>query len=287
MSQKSIKSFFKPVVPQNTKRCASGDASESVQKKIKVARADNEHLPLSDLSTKLMKQIAITPLLTTNFGSSWFKALEAEFDKAYFKKLSSFLVNERSKATVFPPADQVFSWTVLCRIQDIKVVILGQDPYHQAGQAHGLCFSVPRGVRPPPSLVNIFKELSSDIPGFIKPAHGDLTGWAEQGVLLLNACLTVRSGNANSHADQGWENFTDAVIKWLNANSKGIVFLLWGSYAQKKGSFIDKKKHTILTSVHPSPLSAHRGFLGCKHFSQTNDTLKKNGKPMIDWNHLP
>ncbi|XP_042579370.1 uracil-DNA glycosylase-like [Cyprinus carpio] len=168
----------------------------------------------------------------------------------------------------------------------VKVVILGQDPYHGPNQAHGLCFSVQRPVSPPPSLVNIFKELASDIEGFEHPGHGDLTGWAKQGVLLLNAVLTVRAHQANSHKDKGWETFTDAVIHWLSTNMQGLVFILWGSYAQKKGAAIDKKRHHVLQTVHPSPLSAHRGFFGCKHFSKTNELLKKSGKKPIDWRAL-
>lgn len=225
--------------------------------------------------------------LVVNMGSSWKQALGAEFSKPYFKELSKFVCEERRKGKVYPPADQVFTWTQTCKITDVKVVILGQDPYHGDGQAHGLCFSVPRGIQPPPSLGNMYKELSADIEGFTHPGHGTLTGWAKQGVLLLNACLTVRAHQANSHAGKGWEQFTDATIKWLNANTSGTVFLLWGAYAQKKGACIDKKKHHVLKSVHPSPLSAHRGFLGCKHFSQCNTLLKKSGKSPIDWTKLP
>ncbi|KAF0291596.1 Uracil-DNA glycosylase [Amphibalanus amphitrite] len=163
----------------------------------------------------------------------------------------------------------------------------GEDPYHGPGQAHGLCFSVQRGVAPPPSLVNMYKELESDVEGFRHPGHGCLLGWARQGVLLLNACLTVRSGQPNSHKDQGWEQFTDAVIKHISSNQKHVVFMLWGSYAQKKGSVVDKSRHHVLTSTHPSPLSAHRGFLGCKHFSKCNQLLIQNNRTPIDWNDLP
>lgn len=214
---------------------------------------------------------------------SWFRALEKEFSKEYFGRLSAFLETERKRGTVFPPEELVYSWTQLCQIRDVKVVIIGQDPYHNDGQAHGLCFSVPKGVTPPPSLVNIYKELATDIPGFVAPKHGDLTGWASQGVLLLNACLTVRAHNANSHAGKGWELFTNAVIKWFNEHAHGIVFMLWGTYAQKKGEFIDGKRHKVLKAVHPSPLSAMRGFFGCKHFSQANAALTKLNKPTIDW----
>jgi uracil-DNA glycosylase len=279
MAQKSITSFFKPV--QAAKRASSPVSSPA--KKAKLGQpAENV-----EISEALEKQVLKTPILTSSFGPSWFKAFQKEFEKEYFRKLSAFLVGERQKVTVFPPLEQVFTWTELCHIRDVKVVILGQDPYHGPRQAHGLAFSVPKGVNPPPSLVNIFKELAVDIPGFRSPGHGDLTGWAKQGVLLLNACLTVEAHRANSHANRGWEEFTTATIKWLNENCHGIVFMLWGSYAQKKGSFIDKKRHTILNSVHPSPLSAHRGFLGCKHFSKANDALKKLGKPVIDWQNLP
>ncbi|XP_072177327.1 uracil-DNA glycosylase-like [Diadema setosum] len=220
------------------------------------------------------------------FSHSWAKALSAEFSKPYFIKLQEFVASERRGHTIYPPANQVFTWTQMCPIKDVKVVILGQDPYHGPGQAHGLCFSVRTGIRPPPSLENMFKCLEKDIPGFKHPGHGNLTGWAKQGVLLLNAVLTVRASNANSHKDRGWETFTTAVISWLNANLSGVVFLLWGSYAQKKCSFINSKKHHVLKAVHPSPLSAHRGFFDCQHFSKTNELLKKSGKKPIDWTRL-
>nr|XP_006815476.1 PREDICTED: uracil-DNA glycosylase-like [Saccoglossus kowalevskii] len=204
----------------------------------------------------------------------------------WFVQLQSFVESERQKYTVYPPVEQVYTWTQCCDIRDVKVVILGQDPYHGPRQAHGLCFSVQEGIRPPPSLVNMYKELSSDIDGFQSPEHGYLKGWAKQGVLLLNAVLTVRAGVANSHKNKGWETFTDAVISWLNKNLDGVVFLLWGSYAHKKGAIIDKKHH-ILKSVHPSPLSAHRGYLGCKHFSKANEILVKQDKSPINWKDLP
>lgn len=220
-------------------------------------------------------------------GESWRTALHSEFTKEYFIKLNTFVEAERKKYTVYPPAEDVFSWTRACTVNDVKVVILGQDPYHGPKQAHGLSFSVQPGVPPPPSLINMYRELETDIPDFTRPSHGCLYGWANQGVLMLNAVLTVRANNANSHKDQGWENFTDATITYLNKNKEGLVFLLWGSYAQKKGAHIDKKKHYILQGVHPSPLSAHRGFFGCKHFSKCNELLKKAGKNTIDWSYLP
>ncbi|KAL1137668.1 hypothetical protein AAG570_009364, partial [Ranatra chinensis] len=227
------------------------------------------------------------PVIDKNIGHSWFKFLRAEFKKPYFQKLNSFVMKERSQGIVYPPEDQVWSWTRHCPVEKIKVVILGQDPYHNPGQAHGLCFSVQTGVPPPPSLMNMYKELKTDITGFVPPKHGHLIGWARQGVLLLNAVLTVRKNSPNSHKDNGWEELTTAVIKYLNERNKGVVFLLWGAYAQQKASFVDKKKHHLLKTVHPSPLSASRGFFGCKHFSKCNELLIQQGKKPIDWNDLP
>ncbi|XP_043218827.1 uracil-DNA glycosylase-like isoform X2 [Amphibalanus amphitrite] len=238
------------------------------------------------LRSELLKLCAVHKVLHPSMALGWYKALKTEFDKPYFKKLSEFVTAQRRQHTVFPRAEHVFSWAA-GDVNDVKVVILGQDPYHGPGQAHGLCFSVQRGVAPPPSLVNMYKELESDVEGFRHPGHGCLLGWARQGVLLLNACLTVRSGQPNSHKDQGWEQFTDAVIKHISSNQKHVVFMLWGSYAQKKGSVVDKSRHHVLTSTHPSPLSAHRGFLGCKHFSKCNQLLIQNNRTPIDWNDLP
>uniref|UniRef100_A0A9J7YIB6 Uracil-DNA glycosylase n=1 Tax=Cyprinus carpio carpio TaxID=630221 RepID=A0A9J7YIB6_CYPCA len=233
-----------------------------------------------------LERLAGNQALPSGCGESWRAALGAELGKPYFRSLMSFVAEERKKHTIYPPPDEVFTWTQACDIKDVKVVILGQDPYHGPNQAHGLCFSVQRPVPPPPSLVNIFKELASDIEGFEHPGHGDLSGWAKQGVLLLNAVLTVRAQQANSHKDRGWETFTDAVIHWLSTNMQALVFILWGSYAQKKGAAIDKERHHVLQAVHPSPLSAHRGFFGCKHFSKTNELLRKSGKKPIDWKAL-
>lgn len=252
---------------------------------------DSSLSPEQKQSIEVKRMTALAKLANkvgpNNMGLSWKKALAVEFNKDYFKKLMQFVQSERKSHTIYPYESDVYSWTKHCDINEIKVVIIGQDPYHQARQAHGLCFSVPVGITPPPSLVNIYKELDSDIEGFSAPKHGNLTGWSKQGVLLLNACLTVRASQANSHKDKGWENFTDAVIRWINQNQKNVVFLLWGSYAQKKGSFIDKKKHCVLKSVHPSPLSAYRGFLGCKHFSKTNEYLEKTKQMPINWDDLP
>jgi len=214
---------------------------------------------------------------------SWKQYLLPEFSQDYMQKLKQFLHGEKSQGkVVFPKGDEYFNAFQLTPFDQVKVVILGQDPYHGEGQAHGLCFSVQMGVKTPPSLVNIYKELATDV-GFQIPNHGFLQHWAQQGVLLLNSVLTVERGQAASHQGKGWEQFTDKVIDIINQQHQGVVFMLWGSYAQKKGQFIDRQKHLVLTAPHPSPLSAHRGFFGCRHFSQANDYLQGQGKPIIDW----
>ncbi len=214
--------------------------------------------------------------------------LQNEFDQSYMKELRAYLAERKKKrAVVFPHSSQWFNAFSLTAKNDVKVVILGQDPYHGAGQAHGLSFSVPEGTRVPPSLLNIYKEIDADLgEGDSKLATqrlGCLTGWAKQGVFLLNSVLTVEEGQAAAHQGRGWETFTDSIIKHLSDEREQVVFLLWGSYAQKKGQVIDAKKHLVLKSPHPSPLSAHRGFLGCRHFSQTNNYLLKAGQTAIDW----
>jgi uracil-DNA glycosylase len=213
---------------------------------------------------------------------TWKNVLMDEFKKDYFIKLKEFLVEEKKKYTVYPPGSQIFAAFNHTPFNSVKVVILGQDPYHGPGQAHGLCFSVPKGTPAPPSLQNIFKEINSDL-GLPIPNHGNLEKWAKQGVLLLNATLTVRANQAGSHQNKGWETFTDAAIKALSDQHKGLVFILWGNYAQAKTCIIDTNKHFILTAPHPSPLSASRGFFGCKHFSKTNRLLTSIGKEPIDW----
>lgn len=220
--------------------------------------------------------------ITPKIESSWKEALASEFSSTYFSDLKDFLVEERSKSTVFPPGSKIFAAFDFTPIKNVKVVILGQDPYHGPGQAHGLSFSVPQGIKPPPSLVNIFKEINSDL-GLTVPSHGNLEYWAKQGVLLLNATLTVRAHTAGSHQGKGWEKFTDSVIKKVSESRENVVFLLWGRYAQNKESLIDGNKHFILKSVHPSPLSAYNGFFGCKHFSKTNEFLTSKGIKEIDW----
>jgi len=213
--------------------------------------------------------------------AGWLQVLKDEFTKDYFLKLKAFLVEEKSKYRLFPAGKQIFEAFNLTPFADVKVVILGQDPYHGLGQAHGLSFSVPDGIKAPPSLVNIYKELKEDV-GIEIPKTGNLTPWAKQGVLLLNATLTVRESQAGSHQNKGWELFTDAVIKKLSDEKKGLIFLLWGNYAKQKGALIDTAKHHVLSAPHPSPL-ARGGFFGCKHFSKTNEILQKQGQKPINW----
>ncbi len=212
----------------------------------------------------------------------WQAHLKAEFDKPYFAKLSSFVEGEYSTREVFPPREQIFNSLSLCPLESVKVVIIGQDPYHDNNQAHGLCFSVGEGVKIPPSLVNIFKEIERDL-AITPPSSGNLERWASQGVLMLNAVLTVRAHNAASHAKQGWEKFTDAVVATVAQNRIGVVYMLWGKYAQSKCAQVDPQQNLILQSVHPSPLSAYRGFLGCSHFSLANSYLEERGEEPIKW----
>jgi uracil-DNA glycosylase len=214
---------------------------------------------------------------------SWKAKLKDEFDKDYFVRLTEYIREEYRSNVIYPPASLIFNAFNLCPFEKTKAVIIGQDPYHGPGQAHGLCFSVRDGVDFPPSLINIFKEIQLDL-GFNRPGSGNLERWARQGVLLLNATLTVRAHMAGSHQKKGWEEFTDAVIRCINSERENMVFFLWGAYAQKKGETIDRTRHLVLESVHPSPLSASRGFFGNKHFSRCNDFLKLHGKDPIDWN---
>jgi uracil-DNA glycosylase len=213
---------------------------------------------------------------------SWKQRLSDEFNKPYFQGLIEFVKNEYLSNTIYPPGKEIFKAFDSCDFDQVKVVIIGQDPYHGPGQANGLCFSVRDGVRVPPSLVNIFKEIKNDLGKSI-PATGDLERWANQGVLLLNATLTVRAGTPGSHQNKGWENFTDAAIQKVSSEKENVVFLLWGAYAQKKGEIIDRSKHLVLMSAHPSPFSADRGFFGNKHFSKTNQYLKSKGLKEIEW----
>lgn len=220
--------------------------------------------------------------MDVKIDSAWKSRLQDEFEKEYFLKLAGFVKEEYKSSIIYPPGGLIFNAFNLCPFENVKAVIIGQDPYHGPDQAHGLCFSVREGVGFPPSLINIFKEIESDI-GIPRPINGNLERWAYQGVLLLNATLTVRAHQAGSHQKKGWEQFTDSVITKLNAEKMNIVFFLWGAYAQKKGESIDRSKHLVLESVHPSPLSASRGFFGNKHFSRCNDYLTEHGITPIDW----
>lgn len=214
---------------------------------------------------------------------SWQSDLSAEFDLPYMQELIAFLASEKDQnKTIYPHTDNWFHAIETTPLEDVKVVILGQDPYHQPNQAHGLCFSVLPGIKTPPSLVNIYKELESDL-GIPRANHGYLESWAKQGVLLLNAVLTVEDSNANAHQGKGWEQFTDKIISIVNEQCDQVVFMLWGSYAQKKGAMIDEKRHLVLQAPHPSPLSAYRGFFGCQHFSKANHYLESHNKGTVDW----
>ena len=226
---------------------------------------------------KLRRMIKIT--------EQWDELLEKEFNSEQYLNLREFLKSEYSKYTVYPSMYDIFNSMKMTAFDEIKVVIIGQDPYHEEGQAMGLSFSVPKGIEIPPSLKNIYKEISSET-GFAMPNHGDLTGWATQGVLLLNTVLTVRKGQANSHKNKGWEAFTDGIIKKISDKKQNVVFLLWGANARSKKALIDTKKHLVLETVHPSPLSAYNGFFGSGHFVKTNEYLKANGQQTIDWSRL-
>ncbi len=225
-----------------------------------------------------METVSVAPVIE----ESWGVVLKEEFSKPYFLQLKEFLLEERKKHVVYPPGKLIFSAFNHTPLNNVKVVILGQDPYHGAGQANGLCFSVSDGIKMPPSLVNIFKEIQNDL-GYPIPISGNLERWADQGVLLLNAMLTVRANEPGSHQSRGWESFTDSVIKHISNEKQGVVFLLWGKYAQAKEMLIDGSKHHILKAAHPSPFSAYNGFMGCKHFSKANEILLAQGKQPIDW----
>ena len=224
--------------------------------------------------------------ISPKIDASWLEVLRTQFESPYFAQLKNFLLAERQQYTCYPAGSNIFAAFDRTPFDKVKVVILGQDPYHEPGQAQGLCFSVPYGIQVPPSLVNIIKEINSDLGVNIPTNRGNLEGWADQGVLLLNATLTVRAHQAGSHQHHGWETFTDAAISALSQQRSGIVFLLWGSFAIAKSQLIDKSKHFVLTAPHPSPLSAYRGFFGCKHFSQCNAILQQQGLTPIDWTKI-
>eukprot|EP00049_Salpingoeca_infusionum_P018734 m.358568 g.358568 ORF g.358568 m.358568 type:complete len:307 (-) comp18186_c0_seq1:194-1114(-) len=279
----TLDSFFKP--KKGGKRRSAG-ADEGAAEGAAEADAAPDATEMA-ANIALKKALAIArktgiPSLET-LDPTWKKALKAEFSKAYYTQLMEYLQGEKAKGkTIFPEAQDVHAWSRACPTNNIKVVIIGQDPYHGPKQAHGLCFSVTKDVAIPPSLRNIYKEMEKDVPGFKYPTHGNLMSWATQGVLLLNAVLTVEQANANAHKGMGWEKFTDAVIDYVNTNKKGVVFMLWGGYAKKKGKKIDKKKHCVLECAHPSPLSVTRWW-GNKHFSKANEYLTSKGKDPINW----
>ncbi|CAF3999492.1 unnamed protein product [Rotaria sp. Silwood2] len=271
---------------QQAKSVSSVSKSNSII--ISTKTKEKESIKDNLLLEKMKLETQRTRGLVVNMGLSWYKIFEKEFSKEYFQKLANFIADQREQGVViYPPPHHVFTFTRMCELNQVKVVILGQDPYHGPNQAHGLSFSVRKNIPTPPSLQNIFKELKSDIPDFIIPKHGTLSGWARQGVLLLNACLTVEQQKSNSHPNKGWEKFTDTIIQYLNDQSSNIVFLLWGKDAQHKGSRIDQKRHYVLKAAHPSPLSAANGFFNCKHFSKTNGYLKAADLDEIDWSQLP
>lgn len=224
----------------------------------------------------------MTPQISPQIDPSWKQELDQEFNAPYFSKLKEFLIKEKSEQTIYPPGSQIFAAFNHTPFEEVKVVILGQDPYHGPGQANGLSFSVAKGITQPPSLKNIFKEIQNDL-NIPMPKNGDLSPWADQGVLMLNAVLTVRHKQPASHQKQGWENFTDAVIQKISEQKEGVIFMLWGNFAKSKQALIDQNKHHILTAAHPSPFSAHNGFFGCRHFSQANEILTKQGMQPIDW----
>lgn len=268
----SIASFFKPKSAE--KRPREEDAATS----------SSSPNPLTGPPASAPRTLTpeVTSLLENLTEPSWRKALEKEFTKPYFVELANKVAAERAKHKVFPPREQVFAALNHTPLDDVRVCILGQDPYHNDGQAHGLSFSVPAGIAVPPSLKNIYTELEGDIEGFKRPSHGNLEAWAKRGVLLLNATLTVRAHNANSHADYGWQTFTDAAVRILSQRSEPLVFMLWGGFAQKKGKVIARLNHKVIETAHPSPLSVTK-WRGCKCFSQANAWLEKKGKQAVDW----
>ncbi|CAL8091189.1 unnamed protein product [Calicophoron daubneyi] len=261
-----------------------------------LGNADSHRALVNKKVAEIRRRLSARPsrsvlTLIHDLHPEWMCALEPQVLSDSFQKLADFICSERdSNSPIYPPADQVFSWSQLCTPSDVRVVVLGQDPYHGPRQAHGLAFSVQRPVPPPPSLVNMYKEIGSGLdPESLKswpPSHGDLTGWARQGVLLLNAVLTVRGGQPNSHKGRGWEQLTDAVVRYLDKQKKNLVFILWGANAQKQGAGIDRKRHLVLQGPHPSPLSASRGFFGCGHFVKTNTYLEEHGLAPINWAKL-
>ncbi|GJD09748.1 Uracil-DNA glycosylase [Galdieria sulphuraria] len=267
---------------QKTLETDSGKSDFNVKK----SRIQSQNLQklLPDVDKENAKSLGtLVDELLVDLEPSWKKQLYPMLDQKTLENLAQFVLQERKRKVIFPPEPLVFNAFKKCPFNKVRVVIVGQDPYHGPGQAHGLCFSVPTGVKCPPSLENIFKELETDIPGYRRPAQGNLEHWSEQGVLLLNSVLTVEAHKPASHSNRGWEYFTNEVIKLLNVNCNGIIFLLWGKYAQQKGKDIDRKRHHVLIAAHPSPYSAANGWFGCRHFSKVNDILKSKQEVPINW----
>jgi len=304
MAQKTLDSFV--ISPKKAKRPASQDAATASPKRARTEgvetvavtpeQADDGNGEQGKQTSVIADKTGAVEQLDLSFlgsfgsellgqlrSADWRLNLMPEFRKPYFHELMKFLDGEMKTQTIFPAREDIFNAYNLCALKDIKVLLLGQDPYHGLGQAHGLCFSVKESVQFPPSLRNIFAELKTDIPGFVVPAHGSLDGWTRQGVMLLNAVLTVRKASANSHQGKGWEQLTDATIRVISQKCENVVFLLWGAYAQKKASLIDASKHLVIKSVHPSPLSASKGWFGSKCFSKANTFLQAKGRETIDW----
>ncbi|KAI8359770.1 uracil-DNA glycosylase [Mortierella sp. GBAus27b] len=272
---KSTSNISKSEPDSATKETSSSTSDAPVKAKADILKT------LTDDKKELLQ------LEQDTMDTTWLRALQSEFTKPYFLELKRFLKQEEaSNQKTFPPKPDIYSWSRFTPLPTVRVVILGQDPYHGDNQAHGLCFSVKKSVPPPPSLLNMFKLLKTDIPGFKAPSHGYLESWARQGVLMVNSAMTVRAHQANSHKGKGWEKLLDAVVKTINDQRRNVVFLLWGKDAQSRGAMIDKKKHLVLQSVHPSPLSASRGYFDCQHFSKANKYLEENGLQAINWNSL-
>ncbi|KAI0989598.1 hypothetical protein GJ496_011207 [Pomphorhynchus laevis] len=272
---------------RNASKLATSITSQSKPLDKFLVKRKFEILPIESNIVKESSTFLGDIIIKGNLADGWLPVMQTQLSKPYFKELSEFLQHEiSSKNEIYPTIENMFTFAKCCAFNNIKVVILGQDPYHQPNQAHGLSFSVPKGTTIPPSLRNIYKEISNTTENFKIPNHGYLQSWAKQGVLLLNACLSVRRNMPNSHKDKGWERFTDYLVKAVDQQLSNVVFLLWGAYAKKKSEFVSKKNHCVLTAAHPSPLSANSGFFGCNHFSKTNDYLAKHGLIPIDWNSI-
>ncbi|SAM09056.1 hypothetical protein [Absidia glauca] len=294
--QTTLFSMFKSVPPKETTTATATKQTPTLETPVDAEQQkidnDAKSIVAIDRAKALFEQLDdetknLLHLEMTTMQYDWLRVLQPELTKPYFIKLKKYLKRELlDKQVIYPPAKDIYSWSNYTPPSNIKVVIIGQDPYHGPNQAHGLCFSVAKGVPAPPSLVNIYKALVKDYPDFVRPKHGYLENWAKQGVLMLNTSLTVRRATAGSHSNQGWEPFTDAIINYLNEKKSNLVFMLWGAHAQKKGAKINSSKHLVLKSVHPSPLSAHRGFYDCQHFVKANDYLESRGRASVNWNCL-